>query len=46
MSARQTDTPREQGGPRGLAPLDYLALTGGLINLLVVAYIVGFSLLH
>jgi len=32
--------------PRRLTPLDYLAIAGGVINTLVIGYLVGYWLLH
>ncbi len=32
--------------PLRLEPLDYMAIAAGVVNLLVVSYIVGYWLLH
>jgi len=36
----------DQATPRRLTPLDYLAIAGGVINTLVIGYLVGYWLLH
>ncbi len=36
----------QQNRPKHLAPLDYLAIAGGLINLALIGVIAGYWLFH
>jgi hypothetical protein len=36
----------EHRSERRLAPMDYLAIVGGVINFLVIGYLIGYWLFH